>query len=106
MNYRRIAFIATLSVLAACGQPEPPAAPAASAPAVEATVDLAEKAREIARNSIIADGHIDVPYRVIEEWEDVSVATDGGDFDVHRIAVPCECGRPRQRYATICDSGG
>ena len=40
MNYRRIAFIATLCVLSACGQPEPPAAPAASAPAVEATVDL------------------------------------------------------------------
>jgi membrane dipeptidase len=87
MNYRRIAFIATLFVLAACGQPEPPAAPAASAPAAEATVDLAEKAREIARNSIIADGHIDVPYRVIEEWEDVSVATEGGDFDYPRAVA-------------------
>ena len=41
-------------------------------------------ASDLARNSIIIDGHIDVPYRVLREWEDVTGATDGGDFDYPR----------------------
>lgn len=43
-----------------------------------------ESARELAKNSIIVDGHIDVPYRIYDEWEDVGSATDGGDFDYPR----------------------
>ena len=39
---------------------------------------------ELAKNSIIIDGHIDVPYRVLREWEDVTMATEGGDYDYPR----------------------
>jgi len=39
---------------------------------------------DLAQNSIIIDTHIDVPYRIIDEWEDVTVATDGGDYDYPR----------------------
>lgn len=39
---------------------------------------------ELAKNSIIIDGHIDVPYRVFREWEDVTMATEGGDYDYPR----------------------
>ena len=39
---------------------------------------------ELAKNSIIIDGHIDVPYRVFHEWEDVTMATEGGDYDYPR----------------------
>mgnify|MGYP001251916910 FL=1 len=46
--------------------------------------NLHEEAERIAKNSIIIDTHIDVPYRIIDEWEDVSVTTDGGDFDYPR----------------------
>lgn len=38
-------------------------------------------------SSIIVDGHIDVPYRLEEEWVDVSRATEGGDFDYPRAVA-------------------
>jgi membrane dipeptidase len=41
-------------------------------------------ARELTQKYIIVDGHIDVPYRLNEKWEDVTIATDGGDFDYPR----------------------
>lgn len=43
-----------------------------------------EKAKELAQKYILVDGHIDVPYRLNEKWEDVTKATDGGDFDYPR----------------------
>lgn len=46
--------------------------------------DLYKKAVEIAQSIIITDGHIDVPYRLIEEMEDISEATAKGDFDYPR----------------------
>lgn len=33
---------------------------------------------------IIVDGHVDIPYRLNNRWEDVSVRTPGGDFDYVR----------------------
>jgi membrane dipeptidase len=50
----------------------------------EAPVDLAQKARDLARTSIIVDGHVDVPYRLNEKWDDVSLSTPDGDFDYLR----------------------
>ena len=44
-------------------------------------------ANDLAQNSIIIDTHIDVPYRIIDEWEDVTVATDGGDYDYPRALI-------------------
>lgn len=84
MTGRSYVAIATLFLLTACGPAEQtePAAEVTSAPA-EPVAD----AREIARNSIIVDTHIDVPYRVYEVWEDVSVATDKGDFDYPRAVA-------------------
>ena len=46
--------------------------------------DKPTTALELAKSSIIVDGHIDVPYRVLREWEDVTQATAGGDFDYPR----------------------
>jgi membrane dipeptidase len=43
-----------------------------------------DQARELTKKYIIVDGHIDVPYRLNEKWEDVTEATDGGDFDYPR----------------------
>ncbi len=39
---------------------------------------------EMARRHVIVDTHIDVPYRIKDQWEDVTRATDGGDFDLPR----------------------
>ncbi|MEG3765658.1 dipeptidase [Alteromonas sp. 14N.309.X.WAT.G.H12] len=45
---------------------------------------VSDEANRIAQETIIVDGHIDVPYRVHRKWEDVSKATQGGNFDYPR----------------------
>ncbi|MCB0396490.1 MAG: hypothetical protein KDD36_07540, partial [Flavobacteriales bacterium] len=42
------------------------------------------KAVELAKRFTITDTHIDVPYRLNEEWEDISQRTAKGDFDYVR----------------------
>ena len=73
-SFARILLVSLL--LAACS--EPPADDAA---------DLDTEAARIAAESIIVDGHIDVPWRLIKGWEDVSVATGDGDFDYPRAVA-------------------
>jgi membrane dipeptidase len=46
--------------------------------------DLGAVADSLAKNIIIVDTHIDVPYRLTEEWEDISKRTSKGDFDYPR----------------------
>jgi membrane dipeptidase len=46
-----------------------------------AAVDQSQNARELARELMIVDTHIDVPYRIEEQWEDVTQSTEEGDFD-------------------------
>ncbi|WDE14483.1 membrane dipeptidase [Thalassomonas haliotis] len=43
-----------------------------------------QQARTIAQKYLIADTHIDVPYRLEEAFEDVSAHTEHGDFDYPR----------------------
>ena len=52
--------------------------------AVSTSYSASEKAVNIAKDTIIVDGHIDVPYRVKNQWVDVTKATDDGDFDYPR----------------------
>ena len=47
-------------------------------------IQVSDKADSIAQQTIIVDGHIDVPYRVNNEWVDVTKATEDGDFDYPR----------------------
>ena len=53
----------------------------------EAAADPIARARDIALESIIVDTHIDVPYRIYDEWEDVTGATEGGDYDYPRAVA-------------------
>ena len=53
-------------------------------PVAEEAPDPAAIAARLAAEAIIADGHIDVPYRLVEEMEDISQATENGDFDYPR----------------------
>ncbi len=46
--------------------------------------DIQAKADAMAHKYLITDTHIDVPYRIEEEWEDVTKATAKGDFDYPR----------------------
>ncbi len=45
---------------------------------------LLEQAQDLAQRFILVDGHIDVPYRMTEYEEDITQATEGGDFDYPR----------------------
>jgi len=49
-----------------------------------APADPEQRANALAQSAIIVDGHIDVPHRLNKEWEDVSLATEQGDFDYMR----------------------
>lgn len=44
-------------------------------------------AQEIAKKYIITDGHIDVPYRLEDEFENVAEHTEHGDFDFPRAVA-------------------
>ncbi|MGI9286723.1 MAG: dipeptidase [Pseudomonadales bacterium] len=46
--------------------------------------DLTQRAADIAQKYPIIDTHIDVPYRLHDHWQDVTQATDRGDFDYPR----------------------
>jgi membrane dipeptidase len=48
---------------------------------------LLTKAKKLAHQFIITDTHIDVPYRMLEKWEDISIRTEGGDFDYERAKI-------------------
>ena len=69
---RIIAAGAAIAGLACAGEVEEPA---------EEPVDTAAAAARLAREAIVVDTHIDVPYRLVEEMEDISQATESGDFD-------------------------
>jgi membrane dipeptidase len=73
---KRISCLAAIALLAAC-TPE----------AQEEMPDFEQQAQRIARSSIIADTHIDAPYRIAAIPEDISRATAGGDFDYPRAAA-------------------
>ena len=45
---------------------------------------IKQKASEVAQKYMLADTHIDVPYRLEAGWVDVTAATEGGDFDYPR----------------------
>jgi len=49
--------------------------------------DLAEQAQTLAHRFRIVDTHIDVPYRLQERWEDVTKATQAGNFDYPRAVA-------------------
>ena len=46
--------------------------------------NLQQRAHDIAQDALIVDGHVDMPYRVYDEWADVSGDVPGNDFDAPR----------------------
>ena len=71
-----VAAAVAATLFAACGKEV--------TPVEEPVVDLATEAQRIAKSSIVVDSHIDVPYRLARTSEDVSRATESGDFDYPR----------------------
>ncbi len=46
--------------------------------------EASDRAKSIAQKYLLADTHIDVPYRLHNHWEDVTGATEKGEFDAPR----------------------
>jgi len=80
MTNKLLCLLATAIFLAACGADDT----TGSEPAI---VDYAAEAQRIAQSSIIVDTHIDVPLRVASMPQDVSQATESGDFDYPRAVI-------------------
>lgn len=51
------------------------------------TADLQARAETLAKELLLVDTHIDVPYRLERNMADVSQATEGGDFDYPRAVA-------------------
>lgn len=76
----------------------------------------ASRARSLASEAIIVDGHIDVPYRMTVWEEDVTESTYGGDFDYPRareggldapfmsIYIPADLQGQPAKSAALADS--
>ncbi len=79
---KRFACIAVAAALmVGCSQPSDSTANTKSA------LDTAALAQRIAKASIIVDTHIDVPYRLDAAPDDISQATESGDFDYPRAVL-------------------
>ena len=76
----RFFCVAAIAALAACS-PEP------AETSTDDTPDYDAEARRIAQSSIIVDTHIDVPYRLLARPDDISRATNSGDFDYPRAVA-------------------
>ena len=76
-----MALSALVALLSACDQPAP------AEPSAPETPDHAAEALRIAQDSIIVDTHVDVPMRIHVQPQDVSQATDSGDFDYPRAVA-------------------
>lgn len=48
------------------------------------TNDYQQQAKELAKDVIIVDGHIDVPYKLKDEWVDITTSVPNRDFDYPR----------------------
>ncbi len=85
---RRLALPAFILLFAAMTGCTPTDSPDADVDSTEAdlTIDpaLLERAQDLTQRFILVDGHIDVPYRMTEYEEDITQATEGGDFDYPR----------------------
>lgn len=69
-----------LFAISACGRPEK----AEDFEGSEEKIDYHEDAIRLSQELLIMDTHIDVPYRLENEWEDISVKTPKGHFDYVR----------------------
>jgi membrane dipeptidase len=85
MNTRLTLLCAALlsASLAGCSMPSQLTSPMATTPN-DSPLNYAQRAEQMAQNMLIVDTHIDVPFRLHKDWEDVTQATQRGEFDYPR----------------------
>ena len=85
LNIKTLLIPITIALIASCSGKQEKASSEEQVSTVDSdSVAMMNKAIELAHKFIITDGHIDLPYRLHDEWEDVSLRTEGGDFDYVR----------------------
>ncbi len=77
-NIKNLLSVLFILLLISCDQPE--------AKGEEAQSITYEYAAELAHNMIIVDTHVDLPYRLRDDWEDISKRTERGHTDYVRMA--------------------
>jgi len=84
-RYDALAILALISAvpLFGCAGPTPESSPATDDTTATAAPDLDTHANALAHELIIVDTHVDLPYRLHGELEDLTVATEG-HFDLPR----------------------
>lgn len=82
MKSLSIVLLLVVGVILACQQQQQQSQPQPAKPLTDA--ELREKANRLAHEFIIVDTHVDVPYRLREKMEDISVQTEEGNFDYPR----------------------
>ena len=70
------------AMLIGCQGEAPGSGSSPTAAADQETVEA--RARRLAQETLVVDTHVDVPYRLLEEMEDISVRTEKGNFDYPR----------------------
>ncbi len=80
---RLFVFLAVIVVLSDCSQPDRKDREFVA----DQKIDYRDEAIRLSRDLIIVDTHIDVPYRLESEWEDISTHTQGGHFDYERAVA-------------------
>ena len=76
-------IIVAVALVSCSKEPAAPAEESAAAPYMP-SADSLERAKLLAQKMLIVDTHVDVPYRLETEWEDVSQRTEKGHFDFVR----------------------
>ncbi len=79
---RLLSAMLSVVLAAGCQQADSGPAPEETAPVPAETIEA--RALRLARETLIVDTHVDVPYRLFDEMEDISVRTEKGDFDYPR----------------------
>lgn len=87
MTQNALCACVAVLLLSACGPDREPAEGGVREMPGSAGDASAEAAERIAKNSIVVDTHVDVPYRLHDDPADVARATEGGDFDYPRAVA-------------------
>jgi membrane dipeptidase len=69
-------FLLAIGSLASCSSP--------NTTSEDKVLSIEERADSLAHANIIIDGHVDIPYRLWDHPEDISVRTEAGHFDYER----------------------
>lgn len=75
---RTVLSTTLLSLVPCCGTSIEPRLPITAAGAVQ------ERSRQLSRQLLIVDTHVDIPHRLVRRMENISIRTQGGDFDYPR----------------------